>query len=150
MAVSRRTYTTTLRCTEAKNGCTESSFYESTSRREHDESAQWYAKHPWQCYRHSRPDEVLSAENPETREVLVATEVYYTNYRGERTFNGLFWGSGSEEKARSGSLSGPGFRAICKDFPPGTRLIVTARVEIPESPSVSSQEEKKEGETGDC
>jgi len=30
-----------------------------------------------------------------------------------------------------GFVSGPGFKAYAKDFPPGARLIITARIELP-------------------
>lgn len=41
---------------------------------------------------------------------------------------GLFWDDGS------GFTHGTGYKAYADDFPPGTRLIITARIELPEKP----------------
>jgi hypothetical protein len=130
--VTARVYTTRLYCAEP--GCRETGFSESSTRREEAETLEWYRKHPYRCYRHSAPDEVLSVTNLETIAVLTAQEHRYTDRRGqERVSPGLYWGI-SPEKATNGSVSGPGFRAICNDFPAGTRLIVTARIELPDTP----------------
>lgn len=42
----------------------------------------------------------------------------------------LFW-IASDEKSGSGLTFGPGFKAFAKDFPEGTRLVITARIEAP-------------------
>src|ERR1700752_3791400 len=119
-----RRYTMSLRC--AQDGGRETIFAESSTRAEEAESRAWYAKHPYRCYRHTRPDEVLSAENRATTAELTAHQTYRTDRRGETIPLGTYWGV-TAEKAHSGSVDGPGFKAIAKDFPPGTRLIVTAR-----------------------
>lgn len=41
----------------------------------------------------------------------------------------LFW-NGSK-----GLVYGDGYKALADDFPPGTRLIVTARIELPQQPA---------------
>lgn len=118
-----RRYTTQLRC--AEEGCVEGSFFESSSRRDQQESLAHYAKHPYRCYRHSAPNEVLSEANPATTKTLEVTEKFYKGYYGLQSL-GVFW------DGTNGLVSGPGFRAIAKDFPVGTRLVVTARIEIAE------------------
>ena len=60
-------------------------------------------------------DKVLSAEAPVREIELVLREEPY----------GRFWGS-------SGFLSGPGFAAYGKDFPPGTVFRLRAEVILPE------------------
>lgn len=44
--------------------------------------------------------------------------------------DGLFWDK------RQGFTYGPGFKAYASDFPPGTKLIVTARIELPAEESL--------------
>lgn len=129
-----RRYTMTLRCAEP--GCRETSFCETESRREEAEAYARYAKYPYRCYRHIRPDEVLSAENSSTEATLTASETKY----------GIYWGV-TPDKASNGLVSGPGFRAIAKDFPPGTRLIVTARIELPSAAASVTASDTTEGTT---
>lgn len=118
MAVGRRPISEVVRC--AADGCRETAYYEHSSQREAAESRKWRAKHPYRCLRHTRPDEVLSEEAPERTSFV---EVYEKPH-------GRFWRA-EHETSGSGSASGPGFRAFAKDFPPGTRLVVTARIEMP-------------------
>jgi hypothetical protein len=112
--MSRRVYTINLQCAEP--GCRERSFTEADTLREEREVRARYAKNPYRCYRHDQPDEVLSLTNTETTATLTV----------EQKSSGRYWGN-------CGIEHGPGFRAIAKDFPPGTKLIVTARIELPES-----------------
>ena len=120
----RRTITRTC----AVTGCRETGFIEYTARRD-------IADLPttWTCYRHSKPDEVLSADNPETHTVLALHAHYADGYYHDDPprLIGHFWGPEDVEKGSHGIVSGPGFRAVAVDFPPGTRLIVTARLELP-------------------
>jgi hypothetical protein len=122
--MSRRVYTINLQCAEP--GCREWSFAEAETIREEREIRARYAKNPYRCFRHTKTNEVLSADNPETTKTLVVEEKFYTDYRGNEKLLGLYFG-------HSGIEHGPGFRAIAKDFPPGTKLIVTARIEMPET-----------------
>lgn len=128
----RREYPIRYVCAEP--GCTET-YYSVASTREDERSTRaWYAKRPWRCTRHTAADEVLSTENLERVTVLTADRVESRSSRrrpeGEPDYlDGLFW-SGS-----SGFQYGPGFKAFAKDFPPGTRLIVTARIELPDPES---------------
>lgn len=120
----RRTYTRTC----AHSGCSETSHIEYTARRDLDGISA-----AWKCYRHSKPDEILSAENPETSVVLALHPSYIDGYWREDPpqLVGYFWGPEGAEKGHHGIVSGPGFRAVAADYPPGTRLIVTARIELP-------------------
>lgn len=127
--MASHTYTIQLNC--AENGCGEWSFFGASTRAEEREIREQYAKHPYRCFRHRRPNEVLSAANVETTKTLVVEERLYRNYRGEQKPLGFFWTDGSQGSGNGVSF-GPGFRAIAKDFPPGTTLIVTARIVLPE------------------
>jgi hypothetical protein len=124
----RRRVTATVRC--AKNGCPEAAHFEYGSQKERQES--WRKDHPWRCYRHTSEDEVLSPTNPERTTVLTAVKV---ESRG-RTLPGLYW-QPEGASPTSGLLGGPGFKAIAGDLPEGARLIVTARIELPEGPVVT-------------
>src|SRR5215213_7766612 len=126
--MARRVYTMQLKCNVP--GCTErTGFHEFTTRRDYAEAAQRYAKRPYRCTRHTRPDEVLSDSNAELTTVLVASTS--TRYP---TLTDLFWHPEDNPAAplASGYSYGPGFKAYAKDFPPGTRLVITARIELPE------------------
>lgn len=111
-----------VRC--AEDGCCDSAYYEHANQREAQEARQRRASHPYRCLRHTKPDQVLAESNPLRVGVLTVHEESY----------GRFWHAEGEQMG-SGSASGPGFRAFAKDFPPGTRLVVTARVELPEAGS---------------
>jgi hypothetical protein len=135
--VSGRGYTNRLVC--AEGGCGETSSFHSDTRADQRESLQWYAKHPYRCYRHTNPEQVLSVENPQTVGVLIATRVeqsrlsrsIYDTSTEPRYLQGLYWHT-EDGKGGSGLTSGPGFKAIASDLPEGTRLVVTARLEFPE------------------
>lgn len=114
----RRPISEVIRC--AEDGCREVAYYEHATQREAQESRQWRAKRPFRCSRHIRPDEVLSTDDVERTGVLTVYEESY----------GRFWQT-APGTSGSGSASGPGFKAFAKDFPPGTRLVVTARIELP-------------------
>jgi hypothetical protein len=114
--MARRPISEVVRC--AEDGCRETAYYEHASQREAAESRQWRAKHPYRCLRHTRPGEVLTQDGTERVGVLTVYEESY----------GKFW-RGETDKSGSGSAHGPGFKAFAKDFPAGTRLVVTARIE---------------------
>lgn len=140
----------TVRVNCATEGCREVAWYEYETKTEAREAFQRRQEHPYRCYRHSKPDEVLSADNPKTEVVLIASRVRSHGYErdvaqyealkagGERYLgrppeefiDGLYWlenGGGHG----SGLTHGDGYRAIARDFPEGTRLIVSARIEYP-------------------
>lgn len=110
-----REYPLRFKCSH--EGCAETVTYRYSTRRELADSFE--LKHyggakGWLCTRHNRPDEVLSDCNPETRFEAVCRQESY----------GRFFGN-------SGFVHGPGFKLFANDFPPGTKLIVTARIELP-------------------
>jgi hypothetical protein len=85
------------------------------------------------------PRRRLSAGNPATTTmVLTLFPTYFIdsmrrtreNSTGRKLL-GYYWGPANRRTGRDGQVSGPGFVADAKDFPPGTRLVVTARVELP-------------------
>lgn len=128
--MSRREYTIRLIC--AHEGCRETSFTTASTRREEAEIRKRYREQQYRCVRHTNPEEVLSLDNLERTATIVAQKVEYKPARvlpgaGEVQYlDGLFW------SGRSGLTHGPGFKAYASDFPEGTRLIITARIELPE------------------
>ena len=114
-------------CAEA--GCRDTRFYTYTSQREYAEIMRVQQRRPYQCTRHSRPDEVLRPGNLERARVLLASKVP-SPVSGREWLDGLFW-LAEGESTGSGFVFGPGFKAHADDFPDGARLVVTARVELP-------------------
>lgn len=101
-------------------GCQESATFRYQSRR--DLVGSFEAKRyreGWLCTRHRNVDQVLSRENPETTFTVECQQHSY----------GRFFGN-------AGIVSGLGFVAFAKDFPPGTKLTVVARVELPDEKPV--------------
>ena len=82
---------------------------------------------PWACRMHDKPGEYLSPTNRETTAVLALHPRYVSG-----SLAGYSWGPEDAEKGSHPIVSGPGFWAEAKNFPPGTRLIVTARIELPD------------------
>ncbi|GAB2331769.1 hypothetical protein AB0N20_27445 [Streptomyces griseoincarnatus] len=125
----RRRYLT-RRCS-GPGPCTETSTVEYTARRELEHVPQ-----DWQCPRHAAPDEWMTPGNRETTAVLELQPRYLKPARpgGEPRLLGHFWGPPGGP-ASHGSVSGPGFRALADNFPPGTRLTVTATVTLPDDPT---------------
>lgn len=96
----------------------------------------------WTCTKHAKPDEYLTPQNTETHTVLELHPKYtqpsrYANdWDREPRLLGNFWGpEGQPDQAHHGIVSGPGFHAAASEFPPGTRLIVTTRIELPTDPA---------------
>jgi hypothetical protein len=105
------------------------SFLEFDSLRDRAEHVKKYGT-AWSCTRHDKPNEVLSTANPVTERVLIASTSPYESVHGTRTLPDLFW-FGAGPLTGSGLCTGPGFKAFASDFPEGTRLIITARIEPP-------------------
>lgn len=117
-----------FRATCGHTGCGEFARYEADNRKHYIDLSSRYGNGRWLCTRHSRPNEVLSAENPKTVEELTTLDN-----------NGhLYWG---KEKAWNGFSHGPGFKAFAEDFPPGTLLRVTAEIIFPEARQAQGGEE---------
>jgi hypothetical protein len=130
----RREYYSSPQC--AHDGCTERAHCVFATRKEQREAWQRQQEAPWRCARHRRPTEVLSADAPVCEHALVLVERTYESRNwqtGEVEAKplGLFWAPEGSEKGGSGFTYGPGFRAFAEDFPAGTRLVVTARIELP-------------------
>lgn len=142
--MSRREYTIRFKC--AEEGCTEWYHSVASTRRDETETRAWYAKRPWRCVRHTKPDEVLTPDNLERSAVLVAGRVRQSPTRRDPApgyIDGLYWLEG-DATSGGGFTFGPGFKAYAGDFPPGTRLIVTARIEVPEDDTEAIESETTE------
>jgi hypothetical protein len=74
----------------------------------------------------------MTPNNRETIAVLELQPRYLgpTRRGGEPRLLGYFWGPPGA-RASHGSVSGPGFRALADNFPPGTLLTVTATISLP-------------------
>lgn len=99
----------------AHPGCTETSRYSYETRR--DMVTSFESKREYRCFRHTRPNEILSTDRLETQVVMISK-------KSDGCGDVLFWNG-------NGFQSGPGFKAWAEDFPEGTRLIVTAKIELP-------------------
>lgn len=128
-----RERTRVVRCAEI--GCHETTFYTYTSQREYADLTRDQQRRPYKCTRHRAPEEVLRPDNLERQHVLVASRVPFRSSRpgASEWLPGLFWLEEGKESGGSGFVFGPGFKAHASDFPEGTRLVVTARVELPDS-----------------
>ena len=113
--MARRDYPLRFGC--AHPGCAETVTFRYSTRRDLQSSFELknYYGGRWRCTRHRNPGHVLSGENLATKATLECREEPY----------GKFFGN-------SGLISGPGFLAYAKDFPPGTKLIISARIELPD------------------
>lgn len=125
--MSRRgLHVTTLVC--AQEGCNERAHYSYRTLAE-QRAGHAFRKGlpPWKCSRHNRPEQVLTPTNLERTHTCVAEFG-----RGKYIEDKLFWtGDGADGTLTSGFTFGPGFKAYAEDFPPGTRLVITARIEMP-------------------
>jgi hypothetical protein len=105
-----------LRFVCGHDGCNETVNYRYSTKRDLMESFELknYSDGRWRCIRHVRANEVLSANNLETRAVLTV----------EQKPHGRYFGS-------NGFIFGPGFKAFAADFPEGAQVIVTATLILP-------------------
>lgn len=110
----RRGYDRRRRC--AHEGCREWSIVNYEYKRDYaDAVRREKGQPPWRCTRHAKPEEVLSEHNLERSTELISDQLDH----------GRFWGS-------HGFIYGPGFKVWAKDFPPGTTLVITARIVLPD------------------
>jgi hypothetical protein len=79
----------------------------------------WVPREKWFCVRHTNSDEVLSPANR-----VRTIEWENLDGPGEKRY----WGV---DRPGSGFMSGPGFKAYADDFPPGTKVRVTAELILP-------------------
>ena len=122
--MAKRDWPLHFRC--AHEGCAERVTYRYDTQRDLRSSFElknYGGEKGWRCVRHSTPNEVLSVENPEQRFEVVNRQEEYGRFFGHQGF-----------------VSGPGFKVFAKDFPPGTKLIITARIELPAAASTSTEE----------
>jgi len=119
---------TTARATCTHPGCIESIFWSYDTRREAKDHAPRRAV--WKCGRHSNPDRNLGIDRLEITTVRTNKKVMFDSNK----VLGLFW------DGTSGLTHGDGYRAAASDFPEGPRLIVTARIELPEESTINPQE----------
>jgi hypothetical protein len=115
--MARRRYTLTVRC--GYEGCCEYGHYEPENRDHYIDLEKRYGQRRWRCVRHAKPEEVLSPTNLRRQHEIVSEHSYY-----EGKSIGLYWN-------HFGMVSGPGFKAYAKDFPEGTKIIVTAEIVLP-------------------
>jgi hypothetical protein len=115
--MSRREWTLHFQCSH--DGCSERTVYRYDTMRDRERSYEQknYSNGRWKCLRHIDLERVLSANNRETRAEVVVEQKQYGKYFGS-----------------FGLVSGLGFLAYAEDLPVGTRLIVTARIELPPAP----------------
>ncbi|TCL70596.1 hypothetical protein [Rhizobium sp. BK251] len=115
--MSRRPSIARFKC--GHPGCEEYARYEADNRQHYIDLDRRYGNGQYRCVRHSQPDSVLSLDNIKIVDEMTVFEQPH----------GLYWG---KESASSGFAHGPGFKAFATDFPPGTRLRVTAEVILPD------------------
>lgn len=126
--MSGRGYVATWPCAEG-GGCRETISLQYDTRAAEAEGRKFKRDHPWKCSRHDKPAEYLQPGNEATERVLVATRL--PSGEGE-WLPGLYW-IPEGGTTGSGYAFGPGFSAKAKEFPEGTRLVISARVEIPDA-----------------
>ena len=101
--------------------CKEFGVYIYKNKKEYSGLYDSYGNGKYLCCRHTNPEENLSSTNKKTEKVYTADKSKkYPN------LTGLYWNS------YSGFVYGPGFKAYAKDFPKGTKLIITAEIVLPE------------------
>lgn len=110
--MARRDFSYIARC--AHDGCTETTTYRYSTRRDMMASHEVKNGDGWRCIRHSKPEEVLSLTNTKTVAVL----------RNEEKTYGKFFGD-------SGFVYGPGFKVWSSDLPVGAMIMVTAEIILP-------------------
>lgn len=109
---------TTGRAYCTHEGCKEVANYEYDSRKDYMAASE--SRNKWKCTRHSRPDEVLSVNNPSRSVEMIAGKS-----KKYPQLDGNFWSE------KSSFQYGPGFKVYAGDFPEGTKLIITAQIVLP-------------------
>lgn len=122
---SRYAGTVTLRC--PAEGCIETAFRTVSTLADRRQVAADQKRSPWKCSRHRNPEQLLTPANPERTHILIADRSKRFNLP-----NSLFWREESANDVGSGYMFGPGFSAHADDFPEGARIVITARVEMPD------------------
>lgn len=139
--MTRREYRSTFRCAEP--GCRETQFFVHETRSDEKEAYARQHRSPFRCTRHAHPEQNLRPGNESVTHLLTATRVRShlpsADAPGGAWLKGLFWREEGKDRPGSGFTFGPGFNAHASDFPEGTRLVVTAQIELPdEQPETAS------------
>lgn len=109
-------------------GCTESCLISYDTQAERREIAGRLYYRNYLCIRHANPEKLLTPESGAVQSVVVCEQREY----------GRFWvaeGSGSA----NGFSHSSAHNAYAKDFPPGTRLVVTAYTITPEQAALEQE-----------
>lgn len=86
----------------------------------------------WKCPRHQKPHERLSTTNLSTTAEWELRE-WWSQVGFDQVRMGSRWHRDGDVKSSFEAPHSPGFHAEGDDFPPGTRLIVTTHVILPEA-----------------
>lgn len=105
--------TRSVKCVEP--GCAEYGHFSYDTQRDAREPRTVKYRSEWRCVRHSGMDRMLSPENRVRTKTMEVLEKNGKNY-----WNGTF-----------GFVSGDGYKAFANDFPVGTKLTITATIELP-------------------
>ena len=108
-------------------GCRETAHLDAPPRREWS-ATQRFGEHvrTWTCFRHTGEPPL----GPDRIDSTVTVTVGNVEGCGEHRF----W-----IELHNGIARGPGFTAFAQDFPIGTRLVVTARIEMPLAPGAAGE-----------
>ena len=112
---------TTARATCKHPGCTESAFWSFDTRKE--AAAHYPKREKWRCLKHTHPEKVLSVTNLERTVELVSMLSPGCSAKDR------FWHDGT--RLGSGFNRSDAHYAYASEFPDGTKLIITARIELP-------------------
>jgi hypothetical protein len=121
-------YAGTMRVVCPGEGCPESTFYNVSTLEDRRRVAANQKRSPWKCKRHRNPEQLLTPTNTERTHVLIADR----SKRFPDLTDSLFWREESADDVGSSYMFGPGFSAVADDFPKGARIVITARVELPD------------------
>lgn len=116
--MAQREYRSVFTC--AETGCREAQYLVHDLRADQAAADRRQREKPFKCSRHAKPEQNLRPDNQSTQFVYVVT----------RKPTGLYWVTEGNVSG-SGYSFGPGFNAHADDFPEGTRLIVSAQIEVP-------------------
>lgn len=121
--MARRYYPVRFQC--AAKGCPERANYEAETRADEKRLYETQQRTPWTCTRHTRPDEVVTADARD--KTITLTSLPSEDYPNSKN---RYW-TGEDGRRQSGFVYGPGFKAYASDFPEGARLTITATLELP-------------------
>lgn len=131
--MARRQYRSRFECAEP--GCSEYESYTHDFRRDEISMRDLRRQFPFRCVKHREPGRYMKPGNEATRHVLVAT-ASVEPLPGRKPH--LTWHP--EGKSSGSSIaSGDGYYADANEFPEGTRLVVTAQIEMAAAPETREE-----------